>query len=588
MTTRHAHANSTGFAVALRRRVRLWLHGRSVIDEMLTESGLPGEVRALLREVIRRTRLRPHEKLDVTRELIAHFHDGLQQHQTTEQIMQDFGDPKQAATLIRRAKVRNRSLTARVVMVIAPLLALGAGLYVLTAAHGEMVDYLSPLNEPARSLPEKDRAWPIYRAALIKYQFVGNSPSEIYTEGDTRRQAMVSPDDPRWPQAKAWLDAHCDLLDAFRAGGEKPGLGLTFGLRDHMKGDDLLALAGPDFEWGQPTSLWDETMIGILLPHLGMMRHMARVVVVDMRAALEDDDPERYLADVQALAGMARQSREFEVIISELVARSIMATMVREVGYTLEHDPDALSSAEWAQISAIASSLDDLNTPSFKGEQALIEDVLQRFYGPDGKLTEAAKESLLDANYQITDEEPLTPERIDRIAPLPEVHEAYERFWSLIEVDAQRCVGALYREGSKANQFLDSLDPDRMYLLRFTAYGNASALRTTGANYAVRQALLVAIAVERHRMDTGAYPPSTDALVPKYLPQLPRDGSVNEGTTLLKITDAGPIVYGRGLDTDDDGGLPFDDFSWPSLGGACGDDEKPIADGDWMLYPIPE
>jgi hypothetical protein len=138
------------------------------------------------------------------RELIAHFRDGLE-NQTVEEMMNSFGDPNQTARLIRRAKVRNRSLASRVVVYAAPLLALGAVLYVLAAAHGQMVDYLAKTNELALAVPEADRAWPIYREAMIRSNFVDLDTSTLFVPQDDGSSRVVRPGDASWGQAKVFL-----------------------------------------------------------------------------------------------------------------------------------------------------------------------------------------------------------------------------------------------------------------------------------------------------------------------------------------------------------------------------------------------
>jgi hypothetical protein len=47
------------------------------------------------------------------------------------------------------------------------------------------------------------------------------------------------------------------------------------------------------------------------------------------------------------------------------------------------------------------------------------------------------------------------------------------------------------------------------------------------------------------------------------------------------VTGDNIIIYGRGLDGDDDGGVVPADYVWPTL-------TKTKDDGDWVLYPPPE
>ena len=79
-------------------------------ETLVNNAGLPHSLAALVLDVTRRTRLRRREQVDVARELLAHFCDGLESGATGDALSAGFGNPVQAAKLIRRAKKRNRSL----------------------------------------------------------------------------------------------------------------------------------------------------------------------------------------------------------------------------------------------------------------------------------------------------------------------------------------------------------------------------------------------------------------------------------------------------------------------------------------------
>ncbi|MGC4003210.1 MAG: hypothetical protein QM811_08780 [Pirellulales bacterium] len=80
---------------------RRWLGIRPHPQVVLAESALPESIRQTILSVVQRTRLWRGERYDVTREFIAHFADGLDAGRTPEELLAAFGDPKQAAKLIR-------------------------------------------------------------------------------------------------------------------------------------------------------------------------------------------------------------------------------------------------------------------------------------------------------------------------------------------------------------------------------------------------------------------------------------------------------------------------------------------------------
>ena len=72
----------------------------------------------------------------------------------------------------------------------------GALVYYLTGRPTIKVDYLAALNERAKSAPEEERAWPLYRQALSQI-FVNQNIPEWMNED-------LSPSSAKWPEAVAW------------------------------------------------------------------------------------------------------------------------------------------------------------------------------------------------------------------------------------------------------------------------------------------------------------------------------------------------------------------------------------------------
>ena len=88
---------------------------KPALEEIL--SPLPGDLASIVHRVVRRTRLWPGEKIDVARELVGHFLDGLETLQqdkglavdaAAKELVESFGNEKLAARLICRSKKRCR------------------------------------------------------------------------------------------------------------------------------------------------------------------------------------------------------------------------------------------------------------------------------------------------------------------------------------------------------------------------------------------------------------------------------------------------------------------------------------------------
>ncbi len=174
----------------MRDWIRGRLSGRLDRERLIREAAFPAPINDLINRVVRNTRLWRLEKVDVTRELIAHFRDGLDAGADPAALATDFGDPVRAARLIRRAKRRNRPLPWRAMIYtrngLAAMLAVMVIIYIGLAARyftGRATisrDYLAELNQPALSMPESDRAWPLYRDGMFLLPPVPPGPAVVF------------------------------------------------------------------------------------------------------------------------------------------------------------------------------------------------------------------------------------------------------------------------------------------------------------------------------------------------------------------------------------------------------------------------
>ena len=94
--------------------VRGRLDARLDWRQLVATSGLPVELAEAVTQVVGNSRLWRSEKAAIASELVAHFQDGLDAGKTPEQLIAAFGNTKDAAQLIRRAKHRNRRLSWQV------------------------------------------------------------------------------------------------------------------------------------------------------------------------------------------------------------------------------------------------------------------------------------------------------------------------------------------------------------------------------------------------------------------------------------------------------------------------------------------
>ena len=152
--------------------------GRLDVERIIAMDDLPFSLADLVRATVRRTRLWRLEKVDVASELVAHFQDGLATGATTDDLAVRFGDARSVAKLIRRAKLRRRPLPWRSFVFacrgVTYFLGLLLAIYILLAIRigfgSPSIDrnYVAEINAPVLAVAESQRAWPLYRQALLQ------------------------------------------------------------------------------------------------------------------------------------------------------------------------------------------------------------------------------------------------------------------------------------------------------------------------------------------------------------------------------------------------------------------------------------
>jgi hypothetical protein len=91
-----------------------------------------------------------------------------------------------------------------------------------------------------------------------------------------------------------------------------------------------------------------------------------------------------------------------------------------------------------------------------------------------------------------------------------------------------------------------------------------AAMAQTAADHAT-----LACALERYRLANGQFPDQLEALVPRFLSQMPKDVITGAGYSYRRTEDGQFLLYSIGWDEKDDGGVP----------GKVMFDEK---QGDWV------
>ncbi len=563
------------------------LSGRLDTRRSIERAELPPELAAIVRRVVGDLRLMRAEKADVARELCAHFADGLEAGATASELAESFGDPTMSATLITSARKRARPMHIKIAMRTAQglgvLVALLLVLYLFELARFHMGDptisrdFVAEHNAQIEQIPEEERAWPIYRQAILA----------LYPLTEEERDAIEwRPTEAQLATMAAIIAEKQEALALFRKASQRRVMGVPW---SNGFDDTELAplLLGEDYEPAAqvegPPMLFD-----VLLPHLASLRMGARLLCVDARLAALQGESERALANLTAVVGMSTHVHTGETLIEALVDLDIFSIASGTTLETLRLHSEIFSEEELLTLAHEFAGAEFDPIPALKTERAFFLDVIQRSFTDDGSgdgvLVDEGIEllNLLDMGAEPSSGPALTGpiarllvgSRADQVA-------LHDKIMTFYEARSALPLWKQFEEEDAADTLLENHvgDPSYLFVVRLVP-----ALSRTIVNHELirmeRDRTLAAIALELYRKREGAYPQRLEQLVPQYLPALPIDRFDGQPFR-YELRDGTPMVWSVGADLDDDRGVPARDQR-----GVLYAPRRPNdIDGDWVLYP---
>lgn len=591
---------------------------------VISRAGLPDEVSRVIADVVHRTKLRSSERSELARELCAHFADGLEAGTSAQQLIRDFGDPAASAKLIARAVRRKRSWryhllrrTAQTIgLTFACLLLTYVWLFVRYNFREPNItrNYLAEFNARVTMLPESKRAWPVYRSLLPDWKHL--------TERERDQSSGAKPGTPEFDHAIAYARQNAAALAKIREASALPGFGSTLRVdADPVVEEFLTHIEPPSSAFPRPRNgpvSDNPPMILGTLRDLTVVRHLARVMIVDLHAAAADRDAPRATQDVAAVLGMVRQLREQRVLISDLVACAMVDALHSNLQRVLRSQPDLWSEP---QLIELAHTLAASPGPGqsfrvrFETERDQFDDVLQRTFSDDGHgdgvMLASAAQLYDDAVMydppapklaQSTATRLLGPAASVIVAGRRELRTMYNSFIDRTDAVASTPLWQRTDDGmldAEVELLISRNDYNRLRYMPLSILLPALGSAAPVGEYTQQQhdATIVAVALEIHRRRHGTYPATLDELVPTLLPAIPPDRYTGKPLN-YRLRDGKPLLYSVGVDRVDDKGVPPPDkdgnlmarrFRTPAYVKALLANGPPNPDfrGDWILYPDP-
>ncbi len=548
------------------------------VKAIVQESGVPEALGAVVLDIVKRARLWRSEQADVADELLAHLRDGLDCGAEAAALASGFGEPAIVAKLIRRAMRRKRPLAWRAwrrsLQGMAALFCLLVAIYLYAllrffgGAPTITRDYLAEINAPIQALAPQDRAWPLYRAALLALRGL---PPEAW---DARPGASG------WTEAAASIEAQAPALALIREAAARPGLGYVIGFTI----DEADRALWPDHASSAPSQAG---MVAVVMPYLTELQKLSRLLALDMHRAAEAGDAALVAADFEATVRMAAHAREAVTLIGDLVSLAVLSRGLDTLGQILVRLPQVFDDAQLRRLAHEVAALDrERLRVRLDGERMWFQDFVQHVYTDDGDgdgYITASGLQWLDSGVVDVDPDTRTYLAAPAVALVMAGRRAttamYDRLIARIEAEQAKPLWAQDLDSVEQEIELLKISPVRgarylLIALLMPALSRAGQQSEHTAQH--RDAVLVAIALELHHRRTGAWPESLNALVPDLLPAVPPDRF--DGNPLrYRLIDGDPLLYSIGRDRDDDGGRPVD-------GKAPGPNR---GDGDWILWQAP-
>lgn len=449
-------------------------------------------------------------------------------------------------------------------------------------------NYAAELNAPVLKFPEAQRAWPIYREAVMALET--EAPDAWHELHDFEKGAGD-------PEISRFVSSRENVLAKVRRAAQSPSLGFTLSDAETPEDARLTAVMRHK-DPAAPSVLTRETKAPSGNPALlevrdipkNALRRLSLALRIDADTAARAGDGDRMTDDLTSLMDIAEQVREIPLVVHDAYSATLFDQALFAWGRLLMRHPDSFNDARLRRLEQAAMSVGGGNLqPRTAADRMLFYDALQRHYTDDGNGDgwfwigkEQGSDDAKAVSFSVQLSAPLV---VRQFPSRREAVEIYERLADLAEAQAALPLWeADFQDYEAQARSYNSERNKFVYLFILYLEGIHKTLENL---VQCRDAMIAVAAMHRYRTATGKWPAGLDALTPDYLAQVPIDR--RNGRPLgYRLTEHGPLVYSVGDDKDDDGGRVA--FDAPTHGGRAhywaSAGRTPPADGDLILWPV--
>ncbi len=597
--------------------------------QTIAASGLPAPLQKRIAAIVGRTRLHASEQRDIARELISHCFEAIESAKDEPEILASLGDPKTIAPLLRRAAKRKRPLiyqlrrrAAQALLITFGLSILFYGLIAIRFYAGSptiKTDYMAKINAPILAAPESDKAWPVYQQALIEwYQIEARLVANTLVDPDEQNQLFVHPGPHNLHEIPAGhpdremtieaMKAYRPTLDRVIDATRRPMIGMLLSDQTReiqIEGTDrtLTVTSAPSSRSGP--------LFQTLLPHLGQLRFLSKMLAFDSNIAIEEGDADRAAADIAALLRLSNQVKSEPFYISQLVSSTIYNFAQSQIHRLYVLSPGLLEREHVIELSHLLADARPQSLDMTSERDGFL-DTLQRTFtddgSGDGRMTPEGARFIGEFHRPLLDlgEIPelgmdswLTQTSTKAAEPLASVLIASRAEQRRVYDELLAATAAAIAQGPQGLPAMWDWDTrmERLQTSPVTNWSPVSILTpsfikgvsTVFGSQARTDATGVLLAADAYRLDHGAWPESLDLLVPRYLPAIPDDPFEPGASILYKTTPSGPTIWFRGADGDNDNarrvGASTDEYKARSFTRRYSQGFTDIPDADWVVFP---
>lgn len=466
-------------------------------------------------------------------------------------------------------------------------------------------NYSQDLNAEALSIPEQDRAWPLYRRAIMAQT---ERPDAF--RGNTGLNWPARKGQPGWDESVAYVEANERAIALIHLAAKKPYMGYV--ATDIP--DQILARHNAqqhDFEFKPETASENPPLFTILLPQLGSCRQMSRLLKQDLLIAVDRNEADRVVADLTTIHAIAQHVRQPPVMISELVGLAIDHLWRDEVLVILHTKPNLFQREHLLILRELVRTADHTQDmrDAFETERLAFLDAIQRGYtlndDGDGYLTPRGYQLSHAGGMWIPSSKPGVGEfagamaaRVAGASRKREIaaNEKYLAMWKAMLEDLRPWDPESWESVIQAIRQINLAQARAVHPITSQHTGALDRAVTSTLRAQVQRSTLdLVLALELHHRQTGQYAASLEELVPVFLESIPID-PLDGNPIRYKLVDDKPVVYSVGANRADEGGIaakdatPAQHSAWlnPIDVGrkwATGNN-LPLPQGDWILYPI--